>query len=272
MRSFLMVLFVAAGCSGDETTDSAKNTGDTGLATIETGDTGGGTTIFTTFDRSASLTGTVSDGDGVPLDATAIRFCWGNSCRFGSSEGGGGYTFDDVHVDWHSLEAIPPKGTVGLATAFAPVQFDVSEARSIDLYLPALDPSVALPATPEELEVGAGLFLTVGVDDLEPPLFFDPTTEIAGVQVPADRQVPVDLPGTVIAMWYLSPFDYHSDAGMPVRFANSWGLPDGNTYKVMLGSYEDQSWLDAGTVTVAGDWIEGDARLSLTSTVVLLEE
>lgn len=269
MRSSLMIMWVVAGCSGDQGTTDKTNTADTGAGTTDSTDTGGSST---TFDRSALLTGSVLDGSGSPVNKAQIRFCRGDACRNDFSDAGGVFDFEEVHVDWHALEIVPPLNSSGMATAFAPVMFETDESRTIDIYLPELDPPTPLPATPAEIEAGAGLFVTVGIDDLEEPLFFDPATEISGILVDEAQQMPVDLPGTVVAMWYLAPFDYHAAAGLPVRFANSWALPEGNTYKVMLGSYGDQRWIDAGSVTVSGDWLEGDASLSLLSTVVLLEE
>ncbi|HHO49857.1 MAG TPA: carboxypeptidase regulatory-like domain-containing protein [Deltaproteobacteria bacterium] len=268
MRLSLMIMWVV-GCSGGGPTDD-KNTADTGPGPLDSTDTGGFPS--TTFDRSAQLSGSVLDDAGAPINKAQIRFCRGEACRNDSSDETGAFDFDEVHVDWHSLEVIPPLTSTGLATAFAPVVFATDESRTIDVVLPTLDPPTDLPPTPEEIEAGEGLFITVGIDDLEEPLFLDPPSDIAGILVDPAQQVPVDLAGTVIAMWYLAPFDYRAAAGMPVRFANSWGLPEGKTYKVMLGSYEDQRWLDAGSVTVSGAWLEGDASLSLTSTVVLLEE
>ena len=257
-----MVSLFLAACTGAGTDPITEPTPDP-TDPVDTGQ----------FDRSASLSGTVTDGQGDPVHGAVIRFCRGPACRNNDSDAAGAYTFDEVHVDWHSLEVKPPLGVEGVATAFAPVQFATDEVRIIDLVTPDLDPATPLPATdPMEIEAGAGLFVTVAADQLEAPLFVDDATEIAGVRLQPDQYPPVDLPGVVIAAWYLDPFDHAAADGLPVRFTHDGSLPDGATYRVMVGSYEDQRWLDAGTVTVSGPDLTGDARLPLTSTVVLLEE
>ena len=76
----------------------------------------------------------------------------------------------------------------------------------------------------------------------------------------------------MLAQWLLSPFDHHAAAGLPVRVANTYGLADGATVRVWVGSYELSQWVDAGTLTAGSEWLEGAATLPLVSTVLLVEE
>ena len=62
-----------------------------------------------------------------------------------------------------------------------------------------------------------------------------------------------------------------TNGGLPVRFRNLWSLSDGATYEVWVGSYKDSAWLNAGSVTVSGEYVSGDAMLPLLSTIVLVD-
>ncbi len=270
MRTMVGILLVAGGCSGEGSEDNTKDATDT--PTIETGtpiDTDD--TQTTTLDLSASLAGSLVDPAGAPVAAAQILFCRGVLCRTGDTDASGTFSFDEVEVAWHSLEIRPPNSDQ--AYVFAPVRFDTDQARAIDLIMPDIDPATPLQATATEIEMGAGLFVTVGSADLEPPLLVDPATEVAGVLLDPAWWVPTDdVAGTVLAQWSVKPFDHVAPNGLPIRIENTFGLADGTTTRVWVGSYADSAWLDAGTLTAAGGWLEGDARLPLTSTVLLVQE
>lgn len=266
MRRFGWICLVLAGCgSGSGSKDTADQTetpGTNDSATTEDPDA----------DLSAQLQGLVTGPSG-PLANANIRFCRGAECRYFTTEADGTYAFSDVLVAWHSLEIVPPPGS-GLATAFAALEFQTDQSRTVDISIPALDSPQALGAR-KELELGSGLLVTVGADDLEPPLFVDPATEAAGVQVPEAQWPPIDRPGEVLALWYTVPFDHTAvpAEGLPVRIENQWDLPKGQTYQIWVASYRDSAWLDAGTLTVGADgYLTGDAALPLLSTVALVEE
>ncbi len=261
--------FLMMACADGTATNPEDGAQDS--AAVDTVDTGFTGPIETDdVDRSASLASTVQDESGAPLEGAEIRFCRALVCRTGTTDGAGRVAFDDVEVDWHSFEVQPPKGQNGLAIAYAPLVFDTEESRDITMVLPALDTPTNLPATTaEEIEAGTGLFVTVAASDLEPPLFEEEPTTIAGVLLEEAQLPPVDLDREVVAMWFMRPFDYVAEKGLPLRFANQWELKDGETYEVWVGSYLDQAWLPSGTVTVKGDSLTGDAKLGLVSTVML---
>ena len=94
---------------------------------------------------------------------------------------------------------------------------------------------------------------------------------MAGARLTEAQWPQIDLDGTVIDIWYVSPFEFHAKPLMPVRFANDRTFEDGTILQVWNGSYDAQRWLLAGTVTAKGAWLEGDAELTVTSTVLLVQ-
>lgn len=273
MRFLGLLAVFGIGCSGgdestDDKTDSGAPTEETGTPTTDTTDPTGTTPTLGT----ARLQGTVRDAGGT-LSGLQLRLCRGAVCRNGTTDAGGGFDFGQVPEQWHSFEVVPASGS-GLATTLVPLSFAVDEVRTLDIVMQPLDAPSALGATAADHPTGAGLTLTLAADDLEPPLFVDPATAVAGVRVPEAEQVPVDgIPGTVVAMWYLSPFDHHAvdPAGIPARITDEWGLTDGQTLRVYVGSYEASAWLDAGLATASGGELTG-AALPLLSTVIAVQE
>ncbi len=223
-------------------------------------------------DRSASLSVRVVDEAENPVVAADVRFCRGPVCLFAESDAEGRFGFDDVVVDWHSLEVIPPEGSSGLATVFAPIDFQTNESRGIDLTMPPLDPATALPTTAAPLQVGAGLQIALAAGDLEPPTFVDEATEVAGVRLTDDQYVPLDdVQGTVVAMWFLDPFDHEPTVDVPMTFTNDYNLAELTELRVIVGDYTTSQWLEAGTLIVKSGALQGDVKLPVTSTVVLLD-
>ncbi len=264
----LVSLLFAVACSGAPTdvitTDST--------ATTETGTTTTDTDTVPEPTDLATLQGSVVDPDGVGLGAV-LRLCRGSACRTLDADSDGSYVYEDVALIPQSFEISAPSGHDDLAIAFAPLEFKtVHEVRAIPVILPVITHQTPLTSTATEIEVGTGLFITVSKADLEPPdAFHEDPTEVTGVAVDVALQMPVDRPhSSVIAMWYVGPFDYMSEGGLPVRIQNLWGLADGAVYSVWTGSYLDSAWLDQGTLTVSGEWLEGDAALTVVSTVVLV--
>lgn len=267
MRWMPLVMLMACSGGGSDAKDGPGSDTDTGTDT-DTNTTGN---TDTATGPVAQFEGTVVDASGTPVDGLPLKLCIGSLCRQGETKGGGGFDFVDIEADWHSFEVVPPVGSP-LATTLVPLVFDENEERSLTVTVLELGPSSAMPSTPTEVTVAEGLYVTLSGDDLEPPLFVEPATEVAGVRVPDGQRVPVDEPGTIIDMWYVAPFDHHAtNGGLPVRFDNLWGLGEGETYEVWVGSYEDSAWLNAGTVTVSGSELVGDALLPVMSTIVLVD-
>jgi len=258
------------GSCGDDDGGSSVDTSNTGSDTASDDDDFGDDDD-TSIETTAHLSGIIMDGGGAPLADTNIRFCRGAQCRYFTTEADGTYVFDDTAVAPQSFEVVPPP-TSGLATAFAPLNFASNEQRVVDVTVPVAGNSVSLPAAMTELTLSE-LHITMGADDLEAPLFVDEATSASAALVPESDWLPVDgISGTVVAMWYLMPFDHHSSAGMAVRMdLGSLGL-SGAEYSVYLGSYELSAWTDVGTVTDGGGGIYEGIDISTLSTLVVVED
>lgn len=267
MRWTIASLSLLLACEGGPADTSSPTDGVTDQQVTDSGETGGPTD--NAKEDGTRFDGTVVDSAGTPVEGASILFCQA-ICLTDETDAQGRFGFPAVPSGWTAFEVIAPLGS-GLATGFVPVIVVEDEDRDVNMTLPALDDAQAIPATPTELEIGTGLFVTVSDDALEPPTFVEDATETSGRLLDAADYPPLDFEeGSILAIWYMKPFNHRSKAGMPVAFANQWKLADGEVYRVWQGSYDDQAWLDMGTVTVSGDRIEGDAKLSLTSTTMLV--
>ncbi|MEQ1502855.1 MAG: hypothetical protein ABMB14_11525 [Myxococcota bacterium] len=286
-RTWIVGLWIAAGgsvgCSGQSSTpDGDLQATDGDADTDADADADSDTDTDTDSDAdtdpttvpTASLDGTVLAADGGPFAGAPIRFCRNGFCKNGESDAAGAFAFTEVPSEWHALEAVSldPIEVGGLATAFVPLSFADDEHRAVELTMLPFTSGGPVAIAPSEQSVGEGLWITAGRDDLVPPLFFDDATAVAGVQLPPSAWVPVDgIAGTVLAMWYVGPFDYKAAdaAGIPVRIANTFGLADGDTVEVYVGSYDDSAWLPGGTATADGADLVG-AHLPVLATVIVV--
>lgn len=223
---------------------------------------------------AGQLSGRSLDAAGAPYAAIDLRFCRpvseGGACRYATSDDGGNYAFQSVCAGRYALEFPAPEGS-GHATMVYPVTFEDGEVMVADGYVVPLDPATAL-GSPQSLELGAGLHVSVGIDSLTPPLFHDDATEAAGVALAPGTFPIVEGATTVAAAWNTSPFDYAAVAPLATTVDNLWDLPEGSTWKVWVASYGDGLWLEAGTVTVTGSALVGTVELPLLSTVALVQD
>ncbi|MBX2797326.1 MAG: carboxypeptidase-like regulatory domain-containing protein [Myxococcales bacterium] len=271
MRSATWMLLLGA-CSGTTTDPDTTDTDEPDV--VETGtpsETGCEERVPSRACEAADpLTGTVTNAAGEPLPGAWIRFCKGETCFFGTADDAGDFCIEAAPAGWHAFAVSPPICSDGYTAAVTPVEFEDGQTRTLDMTLQEVGPATPLPATPEEIEVADGLFLTVGAGQLTAD-FEDPATEITGARVPEAEWPTLDIEGQVVDVWYVSPFEFKAEPKMPVRFANDRSLPDGTVLHVLNGSYKAQAWIDAGTVTAKGDWLEGGEDLGVTSTVVLVD-
>jgi len=265
-----MILASCGGGDGTEPDDTSVTDTDSDVGDDDD-DVGDDDDDTTTVETTANLSGVITDENGSPVGGANIRFCRGEQCRYAVTESDGLYEFDETAVAPQSFEVVPPLGG-GMATAFAPLTFASNEVRVVDVMVPSEAAAANLPAGMTELTLGA-LRITMGGDDLTAPIFVDEATEASATLVQMDDWLPTDtIDGTVLAMWYLMPFDHHSDAGMEVRFdLGSMGL-DGAEYKAYLGDYKTSTWLDIGTVTDGGGGIYDGAEIDHLSTIILVDE
>lgn len=274
MRSLYVILAsaCAAGGSPPDPTDSGSpaTTADTACVD-EVYERGASTPEGRTLpcQPGDQVLGTVTDQSGAPVAGAVVSVCQEICVTIVSAEDGS-FCAEEIPDGWHALKVAPPRCTSGFATAHTPVIYEAGESRTFPMVLPPLGDAVDLPASADEREVAPGLFVTAGSGQLT-AVFRDPAETLAGARL-ADAEHPVvDLDGTVVDVWYLYPFEFEAKPAMPVRFANDRSLPDGTELVVYNGSYDAQRWLEVGTVTAQGAWLEGDAALSVSSTVVLLE-
>jgi hypothetical protein len=219
-----------------------------------------------------SLTGTLIDPAGAPLGGWSVKFCNAVGCRIDTSDPSGVFSYDDVSLTPYSLEPVPPPEGSDWATMNLPYTFDPYEEKVLTFVQQELEGVVPLTVAPMEIELGDGLWVTVGLDDLEEPALHDPATTAGGVLVPqADWPTIDDVTGTVLAVWYTHPFDYVAPDGLPVRIEGNLGLAEGATVDLLVGSYADFAWIDAGALTVTGGELVGEAELPLLSTVIAVQ-
>jgi hypothetical protein len=272
MRWLLAV--AVAGCTSSTTTpDDDDQPADTDATPTDTGtlDTDTDTTPVET--EPQALHATLKDENGTPLVGWNVKFCNSIGCRYATSDVSGVFGYDNVALASYSLEPVAPEGA-GYATMNLPMTFDENEVKTLDLVALKLEDTTLIPPSPTEIELGTGLWVTIGAGDLEPPDAFHPAASTAGgVRVPEADWPPIDdVTGTVLAVWYTHPFDYDAEMGLPVRISETLGLGEGEQVRLLIGSYSDFAWLDAGTLTVTGGELVGTTELPLLSTILAVQE
>lgn len=266
--------FILACAGGADTEPASSDSADTGLTDDTTTEDSGETedTGTTGVLLTASLTGTVVGPDGAPLVDVAVNICR-LVCLRVSPDDAGRYSYPELEA-WTASFYVIPDVESGLATAMAPITWADGEDKVIDVRMVVLDDPLPIPASAEEVEVTEGLWLTLGMDTLEPPFGVD-LEDVAAVRVPEADRLPIELDGEVLDVWYIHPWEAESEEGAPVRVANAWGLAPGESVRAWASSLPlEYSWLDAGTLTVTedGGMLEGDAALPVLTTLVLTRE
>jgi hypothetical protein len=265
-------VLLLVGCTSTnepKDTDSADTDDDSDVVDDDTDDNDDTDKIPLTGDV---LSGVITDGTGTVLDAE-LRLCRGDLCKLARTEADGSYAFGDVGDQPASFEVIPEDHSY--ADAFAPLQFSGGDL-TIDVAVPVLQHTHPLTTTAAEVELGTGLFVTVGSADLEPPLFVDPATEVAGVKVKTDDYLPfhgIDE-AKVLGVWYLKPFDHQAANGLPFRIEGDLGAADGDSATAYVGSYTESAWVEVGPMTLSGTTWTADNTdgLPMLSTLVLVSD
>jgi hypothetical protein len=191
----------------------------------------------------ATLTGTLRDVAGDLLtENVRVQYCRNTACRAGEVVDST-FTIADLSSGPGSFEVVALDDNSTLATVFAPLNLEASETKSIDVTMPQLDQRIALPATAEEIEVSDGLWVTTSLSDLEAPNPFAPDATHIGATNATGIGLPIEGldAGTVSALYYMVPFDYHSTAGLHIRIRNDWGYADGEA-ALYAAVYESFSW------------------------------
>lgn len=258
-------LLLALGCSGPA--DERSPIVFTNLVAEDSGDLAEDTGVL----GDALLSVTLRDGEEQPC-AGWTGFLLSNSIeRSISTDPDGRISVAPLSLGAHLLHLIPPDGS-SLAEILVPLILD-DAPRELTLYAPALDPPAALAETPQLLPFGDGLELLVGLGDLAPPLFEEQTAVVTGVRLAPSQWPPTDGISTeVLAVWLLSPLGHRSEVGLPMRVTETLGVIPGESARVWVSSLEEPQWLDMGSLTSDGAFLDGDALLPVLSTVVLTRE
>jgi hypothetical protein len=266
----ILSLSLLTACGGSDETPTETATTDTNSTTTATTTQ----TTETTHEPSpcegvpqtATLSGLVLDINGDPFDGASVNLCH-DACRVANTGTDGAYLFENVQNCPQSLDV--PNGGDAYATPITILDFGDKEVREITITMVEHGGWMSTPTTSAEIEIATGLFVTVGVDDLD--LLFGDVDQLAGANVSEAHYLPVDVPGEIIAMYHLEPFDAEAVPSMPVKVANTFGLKDGEAVEVWTASYHKFEWVNGGTLTASGDWLEGDAALEVISTTALVK-
>jgi hypothetical protein len=268
----ILSLSLLTACGGSE--ETATETADTNTNTNTNTTTTTTQTTDTTHEPSpckgvlatATLSGLVLDTNGDPFEGASVNLCH-DACRVANTGADGVYLFENVQNCPQSLDV--PNGGDTYATPITILDFGDNEVREVTITMVEHGGWMSTPTSSAEIEIATGLFVTVGVDDLS--LLFGDVDQLAGATVSEAHYLPVDVPGEIIAMYHLEPFDAEAAPSMPVKVANTFGLKDGETVDVWTASYHKFEWINGGTLTASGDWLEGDAALEVISTTALIK-
>ncbi len=221
-----------------------------------------------TEEDRARAEGIVRDGAGAAVEGAQVNLCL-VVCRTELTDEAGAFVHE-VPPGTYSFHVVPPAGS-GLAEPLVPLTLAEGDDLVLDVDLPSLEPAVALPLEAEEIEIAPGVFATTRQGDLT-VLFEDDPTEVAGVRVDEAAWPPLELDGTVLGVWVLSPYEAEADPGMPLRLAETWDLPEGSTHRLYRSDYWSYGFVEVAELEVEGDWlVDDDARLEVLTTLVLVE-
>jgi hypothetical protein len=261
----LLWLIPLVGCTGTEAVDTEQADTDTDT------DTDADSDADTDADADlASLNGTVTDPAGNPVEGARVNVCR-LVCQTRTTDVSGQYVYDaTLGAQTSSFYVFPPDGT-SWVTPMITVTLAADEVRTLDVPLSAPTDQAPIPDIAAEVEL-SGLLLTVGKDTLEPAEFTTLPDDIV-VAYRSDNWLPIETPGTVVAVWYLSPFEATSEQGLPLRIQDQWDLPQGGQYEVYAASTPaNYTWFDLGTLTVGADGVlDGDVTVPLLTTLALVD-
>ena len=271
---WILALLTACGTTADDkTTDT-----DTDVTETDTDVTDTDTNTDCTGDvtpTGAQLHGEVTDNLGNPLGRSEVRvqFCRGVACITPECVMDGTFMFGGLDAGPGSFEIVP-LGDDTRATPFVPVDLATDEDLTIDVTVPLLGAPVTIPSVAAPLEVAPGLFITLAEGDIEAPSPLDPApTTLAGVNA-TDVALPVvGVEGTLVAMYYLAPFDYPAADGASVTVAfdnTTWAYADGDV-ELWVSDYFTASWEKVGDLTVDGDQLVTTGTLPRISTIIVVE-
>ncbi|MFZ5480859.1 MAG: hypothetical protein ACOZNI_29130 [Myxococcota bacterium] len=195
-------------------------------------------------------------------------------CRTITTGADGACAFEALEALAAAYYVVPEEGT-GCGNPMVTLALADGEASAIDVVLDPFDTPHGLPRVASEVEVTDVLYLTICADNLIQPPLEDLPAEVAAVRVPAGHRLDVEVDGTLLDVWYLSPWEATSETGVAVRMDNLWGLAPGDRARAWVVSEPAAySWLDAGELVDGEDGatLSGDASLPIPTTFALVRE
>jgi len=266
----VLTLLLALACSDkDPATDSGESDTDTDADADSDTDTD---TDADTDVQTFNLSGFVTVEGGAGLESR-MQLC-AVSCRPGSSDATGAYAFENATASptVHSFDIFP--SDTDYAKVLLPVTYDADATLSVTV--PKNTSWIDIGASDSEVDLGGGLHVTLGTDNMSPPFGIDPTP---GRATQVDSSIWPDvqlLEGELVGLWYLDPYDTYSADGEGFDFRiEASALPGAGPYKVWVMHYDTHEltsyWDAAGTLTVDGDWATSDGKLPLLNTIAITE-
>lgn len=264
MNRFPLLLALAVACDGpSSSTDSgaAADTSDTSLDG-HTGSTGTDPLL------TAGLNGVVLDHDGAPLEGFRANVCR-ELCKTAMTGADGSYGFGSLEA-WNAAFYVQGSADYGYATPYAPITWAENEELTIDVQL--LEVGETQNATGGgDFWFDSGLYLSFDDGGMVGMLGDDPIEEVSATLATGPSLLPIDIGETVVAAWYLGPFESHGNAFVNAK--NLWSIPEGTTVNVWWAELpETSTWVLGGTLTAgpAGEEMTyNGASIGAFTTVVL---
>ncbi|HMV67268.1 MAG TPA: hypothetical protein PKA64_10490 [Myxococcota bacterium] len=277
MHWIALALALTACDGGGDADDKATDTPQDDTDTTGTSDSAPIDDTDVPYDGELNLTGAIRDGAGAIItEGARVQYCRGTACVSAHDFRAGTYRFFDLDAGVGSFEVVNTSADARRPSVFVPITVDAS-TRTVDVVVPDLGPDRALGPARAWLDLGDGLSIEAGADDVTPASPFDPAvTAIAAARV-TDDALPIEgLEGTLIAMFYLAPFDAEAEAGLSVRFAPG-DLPGpalaSGEAELFYADYADSTWKRLGDLTDDGlGNLAPAAALPKLSTLVILRK
>lgn len=262
-RLVLSFALLAACTTQPAATDSgaATETGDTSLGG-ETGSTGTDPLL------TAGLNGVVLDHDGAPLPDFRANVCR-EVCKTVMTGMDGSYEFSLLEA-WAAAFYVQGNPDFNYVTPYAPITWAENEDHTIDVQLLKVEESQNASGG-GEFWFDSGLYLSFGDGDMLGMLGDDPIEEVNATLASGPALLPIEIGETVVAAWYLGPFESHGTASVNAK--NLWNLPEGTTVNVWWADLPATSlWILGGTLTAGAPgepMTNNGATIGILTTVVL---
>jgi hypothetical protein len=256
---WMVVCAAAFAACGDKDTDTQPDDTD------DTETTTGEDTFDTDLEEPTGpliLTGTLVDAAGAPVsEMVRVQYCRGDECRTATRFQNAVFSFYDLPEGPGSFEIVDLNDANTRVSVFAPIPVSTT-MRTLDVVIPNASPAVTLPGAAAWTQVTPGLELELTAGMFTPASPFDPAVDAVWGASAGDAPLPVEgAEGTLKQMFYLEPFDAVAEAGIQVRIADAWSLPEGSL-SLWYADYETSSWTKISDLAS-----DGAGKLTATGTL-----